>query len=380
MKKHLIRTGLLTSLVAITWLNSPMVEATDAAGWIKNQNNWSYVIEQEIVKNSWLFDNQTQAWYYFGSDGIMATNQWIKDYYVQSNGKMAQSKWVKDKDAWYYVGNDGKYYSKQWIKHNQMWFYLDSDGKMISNQWMKIKNEWYHFNQIGKMTASQWVGDYYLQENGKMAQDTVVDGWYVDQSGKAIFAIKEPVNEVNERQGKETTPDTGGPQPFLVEPSAKETKEKIKPEITNKESEKNVVRLAEFNIPDPIYPAPSSTFVAVRNGGFAGQCTWYVYNRFAELGRPIQHVPMGNGNEWASYAAKYGYPIKNIPKAGYAVSFSTNNAVSDPIYGHVAFVEKVNPDGSIFVSEMNVIAPFVISTRRIELKNLQDAKYIDFGL
>ena len=34
-------------------------------------------------------------------------------------------------------------------------------------------------------------------------------------------------------------------------------------------------------------------------------------------------------------------------------------------YGHVAYVERVNKDGSIFISEMNWIAPYIVSTRTI---------------
>lgn len=38
-------------------------------------------------------------------------------------------------------------------------------------------------------------------------------------------------------------------------------------------------------------------------------------------------------------------------------SFSPGTDGSSSIYGHVAFVEVVNPDGSFLVSEMNVVDP-----------------------
>ena len=45
-------------------------------------------------------------------------------------------------------------------------------------------------------------------------------------------------------------------------------------------------------------------------------------------------------------------------------------------YGHVAFVEKVNDDGSIVISESNVKGLGVISFRTIDAEDAQDLDYI----
>ena len=49
-------------------------------------------------------------------------------------------------------------------------------------------------------------------------------------------------------------------------------------------------------------------------------------------------------------------------------------------YGHIAFVEKVNEDGSVVVSEMNIKGEFVISTRTIPKEVASKCYFIDFGL
>lgn len=77
-----------------------------------------------------------------------------------------------------------------------------------------------------------------------------------------------------------------------------------------------------------------------------GTCTWYAYNRRAQIGRPIGSF-WGNASSW-SYAAS---------AAGYGVSRG-NPGVGDIMqngggYGHVAVVEELHADGSIVVSEMN---------------------------
>ena len=79
----------------------------------------------------------------------------------------------------------------------------------------------------------------------------------------------------------------------------------------------------------------------------AGQCTqWAWYKR--------QDLPnmLGNANSWARNAAAYGYLVDNTPSAGAVIQDSSG------WYGHVGYVEAVNDDGSIIVTEMNYGIPF----------------------
>ena len=74
----------------------------------------------------------------------------------------------------------------------------------------------------------------------------------------------------------------------------------------------------------------------------AGQCTqWAWYNR--------QDLPrnLGNANTWAARAAAAGYRVDRTPAPGSIFQTSVG------WYGHVGYVEAVNADGSITVTEMN---------------------------
>ena len=74
----------------------------------------------------------------------------------------------------------------------------------------------------------------------------------------------------------------------------------------------------------------------------AGQCTqWAWFNR--------KDLPsnLGNANTWATRAAAAGYTVNKTPSAG--AIFQTPSGW----YGHVGYVEAVNGDGSIVVTEMN---------------------------
>lgn len=94
-----------------------------------------------------------------------------------------------------------------------------------------------------------------------------------------------------------------------------------------------------------------------------GQCTWYAYNRVAQLGKHVDDF-MGNGGEWGDTAKRLGYRTSQEPQAGWLISFSPGTAGSSPVYGHVAFVEAVTSDG-ILISEGNVLGGTIISYRVI---------------
>jgi LysM repeat protein len=101
-----------------------------------------------------------------------------------------------------------------------------------------------------------------------------------------------------------------------------------------------------------------------------GYCTYYAFNRRAELGRPIGSN-WGNAVSWASYARAAGYRVDRVPEAGAVFQIGGN---SWSRLGHVGVVEKVNADGSITVSEMNYAGWNRISSRIIT--NVADYSYI----
>lgn len=84
------------------------------------------------------------------------------------------------------------------------------------------------------------------------------------------------------------------------------------------------------------------------NGYVYGYCTWYVKTR-----RPDLPNNLGNAYSWVSRAAAQGIPTGATPRAG-AVGQSGN---------HVVYVESVNGDGTVTVSEMNWKGWNITSTR-----------------
>ena len=95
------------------------------------------------------------------------------------------------------------------------------------------------------------------------------------------------------------------------------------------------------------------------NGKFTyGQCTYYVASR--------RYVPWsGDAWMWFGNARAMGYPEGQVPEPG-AIMVTWESVV----YGHVAYVEQVNADGSFVVSEMNFKAWNVIDTRTLRVKDV----------
>lgn len=90
-------------------------------------------------------------------------------------------------------------------------------------------------------------------------------------------------------------------------------------------------------------------------GDAKGNCTWYVHGRLRQLGYTVSLNTMsGNANTWANSAKNAGISVDNIPTAG-AIAQSTANRAGYKENGHIAFVERVNTNGTLLISESSYV-------------------------
>jgi surface antigen len=93
---------------------------------------------------------------------------------------------------------------------------------------------------------------------------------------------------------------------------------------------------------------------AVGNRFAYGYCTWYVFNR-------VPYIPwLGDASQWYGQAQAFGWPTGQTPRPG-AIMVTYESS-----WGHVAYVESVNGDGSWTVSEMNYRGWNQVDTRSIK--------------
>lgn len=102
-----------------------------------------------------------------------------------------------------------------------------------------------------------------------------------------------------------------------------------------------------------------------------GYCTYYAFNRRAAAGRPVGSN-WGNASSWAYLAAASGFGVDHSPRAGDV--FQTSGGWGG--YGHVGYVERVNSNGSILVSEMNYAGWNVVSSRTISASEIGAYSFI----
>ena len=80
-------------------------------------------------------------------------------------------------------------------------------------------------------------------------------------------------------------------------------------------------------------------------GGYVCECVsyagWKAYETYGVI------IAWGNANYWDDRARLYGYRVDHTPEAG------SIGQIDDRLYGHVWWVESVNADGSVNITEYN---------------------------
>ncbi len=106
------------------------------------------------------------------------------------------------------------------------------------------------------------------------------------------------------------------------------------------------------------------------NGYDYGYCTWYAAKRRSDIGSAIPSN-LGNASTWKALAQRAGIPVGNVPQAGAVIWTPPRD-----YYGHVGFVDSVDADGTVHVSEMNVYGWGRVSNRTLSAAEAASYSYI----
>lgn len=96
-------------------------------------------------------------------------------------------------------------------------------------------------------------------------------------------------------------------------------------------------------------------------GYLTRECTSYAAWKRASVGKSVGNN-WGNAGDWSGNAAAQGWSVDQNPRAGDVIVFP---AYSPGVggYGHVAYVESVNSNGTVNLSEYNYGQPYTFSQR-----------------
>ena len=103
----------------------------------------------------------------------------------------------------------------------------------------------------------------------------------------------------------------------------------------------------------------------------SGYCTQWAWYKRQDIPRSF-----GNAYSWARVAAASGYRVDRTPEAG--AIFQTSYGGGG--YGHVGYVESVNDDGSIVISEMNYGVLYRVTTATIPADQVGNFNYIHWRI
>ncbi len=138
-------------------------------------------------------------------------------------------------------------------------------------------------------------------------------------------------------------------------------------------------------IPDGSLTTPTTRFATPPSNSFAwggyapvyegngydyGYCTWWAAYRRAQIGRPVPSN-LGNASTWKVLAQRAGLSVGNSPATGAVIWTPPRD-----YYGHVGFVESVDADGTVHVSEMNVVGWGRVSTKTLTADEAAAYSYI----
>ncbi len=144
------------------------------SGWIKESSCWYYLDANGIMQTGWVYDKG--AWYYLDSDGIMQTG-WIYDrgnwYYLNVDGSM-KTGWIIYKNDYYYLTDNGNAYMG-WLEYNNNWYYMKKGtGEMVKGQWINHDGAWYYINYDGTMRTG-WL--YKNEKYYYLNEDGTMNKW-----------------------------------------------------------------------------------------------------------------------------------------------------------------------------------------------------------
>jgi len=167
------------------------VPAYGQIAWTE-QENGTYTTKDaggNLVKSQWLYEDDTNTWYYMDKDGKRATgrlNLYGETYFLDENGKMLTG-WVRYLDE----GKSGTAAAADDVDRNT--YYCYNDGRMAKNAWIsaykpdlaeydseEYYTEEYYFNESGRIAYNRRKSvdgkRYILKEDG-----TRLTGWIYDR-------------------------------------------------------------------------------------------------------------------------------------------------------------------------------------------------------
>ena len=181
---------LATLILVVAMLAGLLVPVASARWDGNNDDGWQWLEvgehEREYPATGWR--QIGGAWYWFGTDGIMARNEWRTiggiQYRFGWTGALvtgtAERGWQNVGGQWFWLDQAGRTVANTWLDWNGNWYRLGGDGAMLANTWWSPnaaqgQGPWYRFNHNGEMVTGWFnlAGDWFFT----LPEGRVQTGW-----------------------------------------------------------------------------------------------------------------------------------------------------------------------------------------------------------
>lgn len=165
--------------------------------WVESAGVKYYVDDNgQIVKDSWI-EGDNDELYYVTSDGSMLTNNWKEMLAFDADED-------EDEEAWFYFGTNGKLATEKRISWKDSYYYVDENGKMLTGwvEYSKTTDETVckqadkdtararliYCNEDGSRAANMWLNDFGPNVTAEEAEEKDEDDklWYWIKSNGAV--------------------------------------------------------------------------------------------------------------------------------------------------------------------------------------------------
>lgn len=195
-KRYLLSDG---KMATKTWIgkyylnkNGKRTKKTRSTGFWKYKKKTYYLdSDYQIVKNQWI--SSKGVYYYMGSNGVLATNQWVGNYYVGSNGKRITNQMLTIDNKTYLLKKDGTK-STGMVKYNKKTYLFDRNGVMVTGWYNNTVATFYFLPTTGEMVTNQIavIDDvfYRFDKDGHMIDDETLNSDLATGEKIAAYALQ----------------------------------------------------------------------------------------------------------------------------------------------------------------------------------------------
>ena len=123
--------------------------------------------------------------------------KYVLGYYGPDGAKVIDD-FIVIKGTERYFGVDGRLGKDIWVRNR----YVDKNGKVAKNKWVDD----YYLDENGNITKNQWVDNKYVGSDGKILKSTTTpDGFEVNKYGNKIVPLEEQISSKEYAFGSEIT-------------------------------------------------------------------------------------------------------------------------------------------------------------------------------